>query len=483
MQRRIFSRVAVVLLWLVISTGIYQCSRTDTAKYDTAWTDGERQDNGTVKETQTEEAAEKRKLRVLIKTDHFAENLHEELIFSSADGMYIEQEKRIKSIAPGELFTVTSEELGEGRLRIRAYQNGRIRVHNVARAEEVSYRGSMECFGTKAGIALINELPIEEYLYGVVPSEMPASYPQEALKAQAISARTYTYFHMTAFAYPAFQAHMDDSTSFQVYQNIGEKEKVNQAVDDTKGQVITRGGEVIESFYYSTSGGRSPDCEAQKAEDFSYDKTQDTKEIAQKEQAYRIYITLGNVNDIECQEPWYRWEYVKDMKDASKLLERIEALSEKYADKVTLVRKNGKNCGLSQETAITSCQILQREASGMVRQLLLETENFRIIIETQHCIREALAKSGDTVSKNDGSQFLLGELLPSAYFYFDALYEEGCLTGMHIYGGGFGHGEGMSQNGAKRLAQSTASAEEILRYYYMDITIEDAKKIFFPEDL
>lgn len=54
---------------------------------------------------------------------------------------------------------------------------------------------------------------------------------------------------------------------------------------------------------------------------------------------------------------------------------------------------------------------------------------------------------------------------------------------MHIYGGGFGHGAGMSQNGAKRLAQSGASAEEILRYYYTDIAIEDIKKIFFPEDL
>ena len=63
------------------------------------------------------------------------------------------------------------------------------------------------------GIVVINELLVEEYLYSVVPSEMPSTYPEEALKAQAISARTYTYFHKKSYAYPEWKAHMDDSTA------------------------------------------------------------------------------------------------------------------------------------------------------------------------------------------------------------------------------------------------------------------------------
>ena len=111
----------------------------------------------------------------------------------------------------------------------------------------------------------------------------------------------------------------------------------------------------------------------------------------------------------------------------------------------------------------------------MAQQLCIQTKNFEIIINTQQCIREALAKSGDVVKKNDGSEFTLGELLPSAYFYFDALYENNGLKSMTIYGGGFGHGAGMSQNGAKCLANLGVGAEDILKYYYNDIVIEEIK--------
>ena len=75
-----------------------------------------------------------------------------------------------------------------------------------------SYRGHIELLRTADGIAVVNELPLEEYLYSVVPSEMPASYPLEALKAQAICARTYAYGHMLRAGYPRYGAHVDDST-------------------------------------------------------------------------------------------------------------------------------------------------------------------------------------------------------------------------------------------------------------------------------
>ena len=168
---------------------------------------------------------------------------------------------------------------------------------------------------------------------------MPASYPTEALKAKAISARTYTYFHMKSFSYPEWSAHVDDSTSFQVYKNIAEKDRVNQAVDGTRNLVLLHQGELVESFYYSTSSGRSTgyevwkpqeekvwlQCKAlvvepqkqERLDDFSYDEKSDFEIVKIKEKAYRAYITQGNSNDVEYHEPWYRWSYTRSFEEVS----------------------------------------------------------------------------------------------------------------------------------------------------------------------
>lgn len=506
MGNTLLRKLEIIIIWIVISIGLYQCSKTDSVEYDStqekedATYEEEQQEESIEGETDEEIPEEKVQqgyIRVLIKTDHFSGIYHDELVFSSENGMYIEQNKRVIDVAPNEEYKITSKELQDGKINVHAYQNGRIRLHNVVRTEEVLYRGSMECIGEKDGIVLINELPVEEYLYGVVPSEMPASYPTEALKAQAISARTYTYFHMASFAYPEWNAHVDDSTTFQVYQNISEDENVNQAVDATRNQVMRYQDELIESFYYSTSSGRSSGYEVWKPQeerqwlqgkalmleqnstaaeaDFSYAKQDAYDTIQQKENAYRTYITQGNVNDVECQEAWYRWEYTRSFEDTKEFLERIAALAVKYPNEMSIKTKYIKKEKLTQESEILSCRITQRASSGMAQQLCIQTKNFEIIINTQQCIREALAKSGDVVKKNDGSEFTLGELLPSAYFYFDALYENNGLKSMTIYGGGFGHGAGMSQNGAKCLANLGVGAEDILNYYYNDIVIEEIK--------
>lgn len=107
-----------------------------------------------------------------------------------------------------------------------AEDGGKISLLSVNRSQGTpAYRGSMEIRKTGQGFVVINELPVEEYLYGVVPSEMPVSYPMEALKAQAICARTYVYAHLESPGYGEYGAHVDDSTGYQVYNNTAEKRK------------------------------------------------------------------------------------------------------------------------------------------------------------------------------------------------------------------------------------------------------------------
>ncbi len=107
---------------------------------------------------------------------------------------------------------------------------------------------------------MVNELLLEEYLYAVVPSEMPASYPLEALKAQAVCARTYAYARILHAGLPEYGAHVDDSTSYQVYNNILENAQTTKAVRETKGELLYYGEELADTYYYSTSCGYGTGC-------------------------------------------------------------------------------------------------------------------------------------------------------------------------------------------------------------------------------
>jgi stage II sporulation protein D len=103
-------------------------------------------------------------------------------------------------------------------------------------------------------LSVVNQVPLEQYLYGVVPAEMPSSWHPEALKAQAIVARSYGI--ATRKPGGLYDAHAD--TRSQMYSGIeAEQATTNAAVDATAGAVALSGGSVIPAFFYSTSGGRT----------------------------------------------------------------------------------------------------------------------------------------------------------------------------------------------------------------------------------
>ena len=144
---------------------------------------------------------------------------------------------------------------------------GRVKLLSVERAQgNPEYRGKMEIAKTKDGLVIVNELLLEEYLYSVVPSEMPASYPLEALKAQAVCARTYAYRHMMHSGIAGFGAHVDDSAGYQVYNNIAENAQTTKAVKETAGSLLYYGDELCGSYYYSTSCGFGTDADVWKSD-------------------------------------------------------------------------------------------------------------------------------------------------------------------------------------------------------------------------
>jgi stage II sporulation protein D len=115
------------------------------------------------------------------------------------------------------------------------------------------YRGELRVTVDKNRLRAINNLGLEAYLYGVVPSEMPHRWPPEALKAQAVAARSYALATRRSGEFDVYS-----DVRSQVYRGIPEEEtQTNEAIDATAGQVVTYGGQIAHTYFFSTSGGRT----------------------------------------------------------------------------------------------------------------------------------------------------------------------------------------------------------------------------------
>jgi SpoIID/LytB domain protein len=150
--------------------------------------------------------------------------------------------------------TTTSQDI---RLRSGA-DPGRIEVDTKPVADD-TYRGVIRLLGASSGVMAINEVGLDLYLRGVVPSEMPSSWPAEALKAQAIAARSYAeeHVHPGTGSYDLF-----DDTRSQVYRgSLGETTATNAIVTATAGQVLKSGSAIINALYHSADGGATEDNE------------------------------------------------------------------------------------------------------------------------------------------------------------------------------------------------------------------------------
>lgn len=146
----------------------------------------------------------------------------------------------------------------------------------VAAAATVSvngkpFRGRIELRSTDKGILVINELPLEEYLVGLINSEISSAWPIEAVKAQAVIARTYALNRREARKTALY--HLESSVLDQVYGGSGtEDSRAERAVTETAGQVLTYQGAIIQAFYHSNCGGKTESAENVWGKSLSYMK-------------------------------------------------------------------------------------------------------------------------------------------------------------------------------------------------------------------
>lgn len=146
---------------------------------------------------------------------------------------------------------------GEGaKLLVRDGGNAPIQL---AERSDRKYRGDFEISEVNGQLALVNEVPLEQYLYSVVAAEVPSSWPQEALKAQAVAARSYALYNVGLNKFKV--AGLVDTTLSQAYYGTNqEAASITQAVDETAGEVLVAGGNIVEGIFSSNGGGVTADA-------------------------------------------------------------------------------------------------------------------------------------------------------------------------------------------------------------------------------
>jgi len=324
------------------------------------------------------------------------------------------------------------------------------------------YHGAFEVIQNenKDGFYLVNLVEIQEYLKGVVPNEMPVKFGLEALKAQAVAARNYVLTPRTQ-AYKEFS--VVDSVASQVYFGANtEEDLATRAVMETDGIVALYNNELILALYSSTAGGYTesyakafsdPNTKVFPAPTKPYliavpDKS-NFETLETDEKAKKFYSSKVPSFDIE--SPYYRWEKEWGAKELKEVLEKTLPAQSKTGFVRPAVQQ-GEDIG-----KIKDIIVMKRGKSGKIMEVEINTYKGCYIVSKELVIRRVFQKDGIS--------------LPSANAVFEKTIDNyGNVKSIRIYGGGYGHGVGMSQFGAGYMATKLKQPYyNILRHYYNGI--------------
>ena len=280
------------------------------------------------------------------------------------------------------------------------------------------YRGSLLLRPQGEGLQAINRLPLEPYLMGVVGSEMPDSWPQAALRAQAIASRTYVLQQLR----PQAPFDVKATVASQVYKGVeAESTAVRQAVTSTDGKVLLHGQQLINAVFHSSSGGA----------------TENSGDLWSRQLPY-----LVSVPDFDSASPVSRWEKALEPEDLRQTFKEIggAVAIEPLQTSPTGRLRRARVIGPSGELVLTGSELRQRLGlRSTLVQFSFEPAD-RITPPTQG--QSPAAPAVASIPESSPGLRLMAR------------------------GRGYGHGVGMSQWGAYALALRGKSYEDILRHYY-----------------
>ncbi|MGY2946670.1 SpoIID/LytB domain-containing protein [Thermostichus sp. MS-CIW-30] len=332
------------------------------------------------------------------------------------------------------------------------YHRTRLRVTSDAgylRVNDHYYAGSITFQPNAYGsYTVVNAVPLETYLRGVVPHEVGPGAPFAAMAAQAILARTYALKNLHRFQVDDYQ--LCANTHCQVYKGLtGTHPRADEAIRQTSGLVLTYNGELVDAVYSSTNGGISAAFEdVWDGDPRPYLRPQ--ADIAhqpgkpldlRQESSFQAFLAQREGFNEAGVSRLFRWEFSLSLEELN-----------------TQLRAGQDYLGIPMPTwsSIAGMQILERSASGRVQvmQLDLQTaEGIRSILLRKDQVRLAFPR------------------LYSTLFRIEPLKQGERLAGYRFIGGGFGHGVGLSQYGSYTLARQGFNAAQILAFYYPGTTL------------
>lgn len=353
----------------------------------------------------------------------------------------------------GNAITVNSRPVSRGPIQILA-GNTFLTWNNQ------NYRQELQVVLINRKLTLLNRLPLEEYLRGVVPKEVPAQWPLAALKAQAIAARTYTVATLGRHKANGFD--LCPSTHCHVYGGASaETPTTDQAVAETAGKVITYQGKIIKAIYHSTSGGY----------------TEDPATVWGYSEAY-----LKPVPDWDHSSPyftWYRsWEWADLQAAVARTYPQVGRLERVLP---TAMAQNGR--------------VLQVTIYGDRGVVILSGEQFRFFANLPSSnMQLGMIYGPDPLitlwwleNKPFPEAFMNNRELPGApvevitppWELEDpwAWLQDKIPLRLIFRGKGWGHRIGFSQWGAKGMAEAGYNEEQILKYYYQGVSIINVKDL------
>jgi len=410
---------------------------TDAAKFYV-------RDDGSVGAAVIVEEAFPEKIRVVIGTSDFAGLLHSSVTVTATDDFWvIAGGERIAELSAGEGFTVPYG--GAARFFFHTEPSGRLMIAGLGRSQGTPvFRGALEVAREARGFSVVNVLCLEEYLYAVVPSEMPSAYGLLASKVQAVAARSFAVEQVLANRFHALGGNIDDSVMSQVYNNLPENEISIAAVEATRGMVLWYGGSIARANFFSTSAGMTANSAevwgGSSSPAFLRARPQFAEAgflrggLADEGQAAEFFRRSDFAEmPFDGHSPWFRWQ-------AEFSHAEISALTD---------------IGNFREM-----QVLRRGEGGNVIELKIAGDEAEITVASELEIRNLLRPP--LLVRADGSVLSNFPMMPSTFFSFGQ-NEAGNIV---FFGGGHGHGVGMSQNGVRGMVEMGFTLDEILGHFY-----------------
>lgn len=344
------------------------------------------------------------------------------------------------------------------------------------------YRGAIGVVkGQNGGLTAYNVVDLEEYLYGVVPAEMPASWPLEALKTQAVAARSIAVFQYNRFISRGYD--LVDTTLSQVYRGFSiECESTNLAVDMTRGELIKYKGQVAEALYSSTSGGVTEDAQYVWGNAVPY--LQSVLDVFENEPAQKPWvrtITLDEIGSVLIQQG-IDIGNVQGVEITSRTpAGRVQVLSIIGSRGTHVIRNENVRTffGGTKEGSLKSRLFsfygfigTSSTSSPAEKLSVMSAENF---IEQNLTALSVISSQGiENIPQNVVVYSAQGErnLSNNQGKTANITQQELILGDITVYGQGYGHGLGMSQSGAMGMAKAGYSYINILQHYYTGVTVE-----------